>query len=403
MAYVCKQFWPASAADMLAQIEAQLVNMGWILHDTVSATVKVYKSTGELGTFLTGYLWLSLAGNALTCLPYAWWNAATDSGNTQGTSELIVTYSAGHWYVIAGDKDLVMVRYVNNTCALMGFFPKRFHNTPYAEITAPCLAGNGIVLSVTDTTGFVMNQTYWIIGLAGEGRWRANVIGKGVGTLTVDNLGSALAAGAKIGANVMPFGCTHASISTITFYGVWDRVTTGTGAVGDPYTIISIPNLVTMFDPDLALGYAGAPYNTPGLYALTPLVLRAFSSGTIFYDAVSDTNFLANPNGAAETTFGVTADGAPIDTGTADVTSGNFTLVCLGKVWGANVHAGKVVVIASGTGAGQTRVIASNTADTLTVNTQWETNPNGTSIFFIFDEVYRVPTANSTICYKERI
>jgi hypothetical protein len=35
MAYICKQIAPASAADLLAKIEIELVNAGWVLHRDV--------------------------------------------------------------------------------------------------------------------------------------------------------------------------------------------------------------------------------------------------------------------------------------------------------------------------------------------------------------------------------
>lgn len=57
--------------------------------------------------------------------------------------------------------------------------------------------------------------------------------------------------------------------------------------------------------------------------------------------------------------------------------------------WGTDELAGKVVVITSGKGYGQTRVIASNTATELTVNTAWDDTPDTTSTYMIVEEVYR--------------
>jgi len=481
MAYICKQIAPASAANFLVLIGAELINMGWLLRDkfipftvgknpgpsvgdqilgntsgatatigdivvtggswvgnnaagffgltnvvgqfqaetlknnttglTPQATTtgvlhSVYSSNSETGNNLTEYVDLFILASTITLLAYGWWNNATHTGNTKqfGAGIVGMTYAAGGTYVIVGNKDLVLVRRVAAANDIIfGHFPKRFHPTPFATLTAPCVAGNGIVLALDNNTNFVMNQTYWIIGNAGEGKWRGNVTGIGIGTITVDNLGSALNAGAKIGAAPSVFGAT---ITVGQFYPTWERDATGTGDPAAGQAIWNVANLIysiAICDPDDSLGLAPAPYNTPGIYVLQPWILVHNNAAPSFASGVSDSIFLSPPLNVAENTFGVTANGAPIDTGTASAGSGNFTLECLGKLWGINVHANKIVIIASGTGLGQTRKIASNTADTLTVGTQWITNPNITSIFFIVDAAYRVPTTLTNIAYREEI
>jgi hypothetical protein len=68
-------------------------------------------------------------------------------------------------------------------------------------------------------------------------------------------------------------------------------------------------------------------------------------------------------------------------TGTA--TSGtNSTLVVTGKTWATNQWTNYQIRITAGTGAGQIRPIASNTADTITVS-GWNTNPDSTSTYSI--------------------
>jgi len=51
--------------------------------------------------------------------------------------------------------------------------------------------------------------------------------------------------------------------------------------------------------------------------------------------------------------------------------------------WLADQWAGNRVVLTGGTGAGQTRLIASNTADTLTITQAWDTVPDSTSSYQI--------------------
>jgi len=53
------------------------------------------------------------------------------------------------------------------------------------------------------------------------------------------------------------------------------------------------------------------------------------------------------------------------------------------KAWTVNQWATLVVTITAGTGAGQTRTVLSNTANTLTISPDWTTTPDGTSKYII--------------------
>lgn len=69
-------------------------------------------------------------------------------------------------------------------------------------------------------------------------------------------------------------------------------------------------------------------------------------------------------------------------TGTATGGTAN-TLVNSGKAWATNQWTNYVVRIGSGTGAGQTRTIASNTGTTLTVSVNWAVTPSTDSVYYI--------------------
>lgn len=69
-------------------------------------------------------------------------------------------------------------------------------------------------------------------------------------------------------------------------------------------------------------------------------------------------------------------------TGTATA-GGATTLTNAAKAWATNQWANSQVRIVSGTGAGQIRTIASNTATVLTVSASWGTNPDATSVYSI--------------------
>lgn len=72
----------------------------------------------------------------------------------------------------------------------------------------------------------------------------------------------------------------------------------------------------------------------------------------------------------------------------ASATSTTLTKTAAG--WTVDAYANQYVRITAGTGEGQQREITSNTSDTLTVGTAWETTPDTTSIFEIVDPVIEV-------------
>ena len=71
-----------------------------------------------------------------------------------------------------------------------------------------------------------------------------------------------------------------------------------------------------------------------------------------------------------------------LDTGTATA-GGATTLTNSAETWTVNEWAGYELLITSGTGIGQARTIASNTATELTVSAAWGTNPDATSVYRI--------------------
>jgi hypothetical protein len=87
------------------------------------------------------------------------------------------------------------------------------------------------------------------------------------------------------------------------------------------------------------------------------------------------------------------------DAGTATAGAAS-TLTDSTKAWATNRWANYVVRILHGTGIGQTRIIASNTATVLTVQNAWSTTPDNTSVFAIQanpDTLYLVSGGNAAI------
>lgn len=64
-------------------------------------------------------------------------------------------------------------------------------------------------------------------------------------------------------------------------------------------------------------------------------------------------------------------------------TSSSTGLTDSGETWTVDDYKGVYVEILEGTGLGQRRLITSNTADTITISEEWETNPDTTSVYTI--------------------
>lgn len=91
--------------------------------------------------------------------------------------------------------------------------------------------------------------------------------------------------------------------------------------------------------------------------------------------------FRGNSDGYVFRQEALDGDGSNIS---STATSGTATtLVDTAQSMTVNLYAGLRITITEGTGAGQERIISSNTADTFTVSTSWDTNPDNTSEYTV--------------------
>lgn len=89
-----------------------------------------------------------------------------------------------------------------------------------------------------------------------------------------------------------------------------------------------------------------------------------------------------------------TGNGAQwIDSGTATA-GGAKTITDSGKSWGTDTLIGCLIMITSGTGSGQKKVIDTNTATVITVFENWSTQPDNTSVY----RIIRGPHAFTATC-----
>lgn len=112
-------------------------------------------------------------------------------------------------------------------------------------------------------------------------------------------------------------------------------------------------------------------YRAEQKYILQPVFFAEGVTGAFGIVGYLDENYLSAPNSGmtAEDVLGVGQQDSGTSSGANDATHFNDTT----KSWGINAWAGKVLVITAGTGAGQTRVIASNSATQIVINTAFTT------------------------------
>jgi len=84
----------------------------------------------------------------------------------------------------------------------------------------------------------------------------------------------------------------------------------------------------------------------------------------------------------------------PSDHGTAESGTAN-TLTDSDQSWATDEWVGHNVYITAGTGAGQTRTVTGNNATTLTVSSNWTTNPDATSQYIV-GAIWEAPGASGT-------
>jgi len=71
------------------------------------------------------------------------------------------------------------------------------------------------------------------------------------------------------------------------------------------------------------------------------------------------------------------------ESGTATGTHSTTTLQDTSQSWTTNEFANYIIKLTGGTGSGQWRLVSSNTADTITVSSAWDTTPDNTSTYEI--------------------
>lgn len=152
-----------------------------------------------------------------------------------------------------------------------------------------------------------------------------------------------------------------------------NSIITVTSAFGTAITSSSVFRLLT------------PRYFILGAGALAAGIFRVYDFALNTWTTLAQTNLpatIGTDSKLVSTPSYIGAEYVSFATGTA--TAGGTTTLTLGTAnWTTNQWANAQVRIVSGTGAGQIRTIASNTATVLTVSAAWATNPDATSVFSI--------------------
>jgi len=409
MAYICTHVQDdASYTPYVEAMFATLSGAGWELHDDVSATNKVYKSKGENGNYCYGYIQASLeATSNLELKIYQDWNSSTHvgiAGTYYYATDARASISTHKPVLMYCDKDFLFIWSTNaipgDQCIVFAGMLSEVYDTTLTTTTSGITAGSSVTIHVLSSDGFIKGARYKLVGVNQEGREIVTISSITDSTnLVVSSLTYNYSSGAYIGKEPCPIATLYGITGPQFYYGFGYNPTSstvdGTGNQTSSYTRLTPINMI-------ATSYLD-PEATYSLYGLCPNSYVEYS----VYTYVGCFNNIFNPpvvpvnptayDGVFMNSELYTINVQPILT----VVSGSANTITLGAVsWDVNELQNKIAVIAIGNSAGHTRVITSNTSDTITVTTSWEIAINTDDSVIVCDEVYR---PISYFCVKEII
>ena len=372
-----KTYGASQQNTIMADLSTWMQAMGWTLYDTISATAHVLSSPGEDGLKDPQFVHLYVSGTNIYADPYVYWNLGTHAGAGQGNTYAQNRYfaaSAANTMRCYGDKDFVWFIYGTNVNA-RGHLYKKASTLPDTSLTGAISAGSSVVATVASTDGFQIGSKAQLVDFSTGCRELVTIsdINPGV-SVTIGTLLNNYSNGTKFGYAPSVFGAIgyNAEYLFLTCPGA----ASGTGIAGSSYTS----------------GYVGASiFGTPrepdgknNLYSMHPAVFQSTADGALL--GLMSPNTLT-VDGAVGDIYMVCNTGNRYEVGTA-TSGGAAVLNDIGKAWVVNALIGKILVLTTGTGAGQCRYITANTATQITVGQNWVTNPIAGTGYTICDAAY---------------
>lgn len=395
MSYIGYEFmYDGTRAALWEYIQKALINMGWELHDNISATVQVYKSNGESGSELYGYIWIDAGTSTyIEFRAYQYWNSTTHAGvrlryagDYANSSRITATYlTSSYPGLIAGDKNVVTIvahlAAVNasNNGIMFGHCPVRFDNNLAG---AQGTAGTAGTITIAPSSYMGNGKNIQIVGGTGEGCDSLSISSApDSATRIVLKLPRNYGTGSVIGAPASVFFITHLYTTYIFPVAMWGDSGTTVGS-----TYLNVYNLSTPainnYDFYSEKRYYFVPYYIANLSASSPGQAMGCLGENIL-------------NGASVTVAMSSAlfnnDGSVPEVSLVSLVEAS-TMSDIDKSWSVNEHAGRYCLITEGDGIGIIRKISSNTSDTLTLDSTWPANytPRAGSIYRIADNAYRL-------------
>ena len=388
----------ASEQDCLDATVSGFEACGWTVADSFtngSFPTKVFTSQGEDGQYRTVYIecWHENANMRVFVKYHIWWDDVSHTGEGSGyfsAGYCNFQFDSGYPVTFYGNKNVVVIyttssitTYYTRT-GVYAYLDK--YDDARITLTQAATSGDDSVLTVSGSLDrFETDRSYIIMGDITEGRdpiFFDTISGTTTGAVTVTNLPRNYAAGAIIEHTPCAF-VTHTynnwkCLSSYEFSGLEDAANTNYNFTSilpigqcDPDTNTNRYILQPLFfTEDATSGYAPVGYLTCSGIAYQPLAtaVPAYDASTLY-------------------TMGDYESGSSTSSSTS--TSLNDT----SKSWTTNEHSGKVFVFTNavaGNGEGQTRVISSNTSNTLYWNNPLHTIPTTSDEYRIYDgEIWR--------------
>lgn len=409
MAFVYKKETATNTADCLDRIIANLVAAGWTLYDDQTSAGTPYailSSNGSLSAQMTMYCYLGMdIANRLQHYFYLDWNNSTHvgvarHGSTSYTYLPTLDASSFDMWTSADEDGFVITTYTSgtynqiSTCLIVPL-----HNEAEGELASGISSGSNVTITLGsgEADGFKVGVKYQIVGANGEGRDPVvvNAVNTGSNQITVNTISRSYSAGAIVGDLPFKWAIFNSRNSSAMVFAL--RVD-GSGTTAESTYCSVNYNMISdnAIDPDSRTS------GDDDMYILYPIMVydASSSAGVI---GIQDPSCLLLRADLATTNSGDTISVGDIDTGTSSGSNTSTTLNDTSKSWSTDVHANKVVIITAGLGAGQIRVISSNTGTALTISEDWDTTPDATSEYTICEEGWRFFYYNNNAAYQSAV
>lgn len=376
----------SSQATVFADLCDFIENVcGWTLHDNISSTEKVFYTTGESGTRTQEYLMIWLDSTYIYFRAYLYWDEVAHAGYggayySSNYSRIAANGSGVHRFY--GNENLVVYYCPVGEWFYGGHIGADGDVSTLTEtsLTAGASAGSSVALTVASTEGFIAGYDVTILDETTGMRDSVEVASVDSATqLTVTTLPNDYTSGSRIGWWPSRFGIASSSMSAGPA-----RLTScpppGGTSSSSYYNQYGAKTPFEIESPSFAGLYGVCPVYYAGADGISGKLNVGYETHLCDCGRTEGSNILVNDNRQYPV---LTATGGSV-----------ATVVDTTQTWTTNEHAGKVVGIVGGAGVNQTRVIASNTSDTLTLRDNLQVAAASGSNFVIADKSYFVMHVN---------